>query len=218
MGRQLTISMSGSRILPRLLVALHLNTVRLGGRLLYRYARGLQDWRHSQRLLLIGHKLVFTTEALGSAIRAGIKLQQQIGPAAEYTARGARSAQHIYDGIHVRRLRIEDGQCVQLTAAADHWRQLQLLEEQLHTAVRAANELVRALDVRRIVGRKTRRVEVALAQIPLDSGAGKEIEIAETVRHQSTVRLEELCVQAWNERGEHKFVCLLIDFTFAHLA
>lgn len=201
MGRQLTISMSGPRILPLLL--LHLNTVRLGGRLLYRYAGCLQDWRQSQRLLLILHKFVFATEAFGRAIRAGIKLQQQIGSAAQYTACGARSTEHIDDSVHVGGLRIEDGQCVQLTAASSHWRQLQLLEQQLHTAIRTPDELVRALNVRRIVGRKARRVEVALAQIPLDPCAGKEIKIAETMRHQAPARLEELWMQPCNERGEN---------------
>jgi len=56
---------------------------------------------------------------------------------------------------------------------------------------RTTDELVGALDVRRIVGGKLGRVEVTLAQIALLAGqTGEEVEVAEAVRHQATIRPE----------------------------
>lgn len=190
MGRQLTICSSRLRILRRLR-----QTISPGGRRQGRLQRNAGCLQHGRHLLQrTGHKSILATKSLGSAIGTGVELQQQIGSAAQDAPCRTRRAQHIDDCVHVCRLRIEDGHRIQLAATMSNWRQLQLLEQQLHTAVGSSDELVGALDVRRIVRREAWRVEVALAQVAiLRAGAGEEVKVAKAVRHQATLGAEVLC-------------------------
>lgn len=196
MGRQLTICSSRLRILLRLG-----QTISPGGRRQGRLEGNAGCLQHGRHLLQrTCHKSILATESLGSAIGAGVELQQHIGSAAQDAPCGAGRAQHIDDCVHVCRLCIEDGHRIQLAATMSNWRQLQLLEQQLHTAVGSSDELVGALDVRRVVRREAWRVEVALAQVAiLRAGAGKEVKVTEAVRHQASLGAEVLC-----KRRHHK--------------